>query len=200
MSFYRLCELSNQECHRKQNKAACCFAGLFWCRSCGPFFVGQCNWGCHEATHVGWLGDRQSRPSGNDPLRTLAPIVQKAPMDWLSRVLVDARRGWPAYAVVLLLLAAMVALSIRATNFARAEGKPTTAIITSIASLPLGKTYPPRGVRVVASTESGLIGFTHVLPGRVAGCRVGDAISATEVDGSLRLEPWSCERPLAIPQ
>lgn len=121
-------------------------------------------------------------------------------MDWLARVLVDARRGWPAYAVVLLLLAAMVALSIRATNFARAEGKPTTAIITSIASLPLGKTYPPRGVRVVATTESGLVGFTHVLPDRVAGCRVGDTISATEVDGSLRLEPWSCERPLATLQ
>ena len=176
------------------------FGWDFRCRSCGPFSTGSASGNATKQRMSAGLGIDKAVRQETTPLRTLAPIVQKAPMDWLSRVLVDARRGWPAYAVVLLLLAAMVALSIRATNFARAEGKPTTAIITSIASLPLGKTYPPRGVRVVATTESGLVGFTHVLPDRVAGCRVGDAISATEVDGSLRLEPWSCESPLATLQ
>jgi hypothetical protein len=115
-----------------------------------------------------------------------------SPMDWLARLWSDIRKGWLAYVAVGVLLALMAGLAIRGDNFVRAEGKATTATIVSISSLPAGRTYPPRGVRLIAQTESGLVGSTHVPRDRVTGCAVGDAVFASEVDGSLRLDPWPC--------
>ena len=97
-----------------------------------------------------------------------------------------------AYLGVGLLLAGMMALYVRNDAFLKARGTPVAATITAIRPPILGRTYPPRGFVVVAKSTSGLEGTTSVPSDRLRGCRVGDAILASEVNGSLRLEPRPC--------
>ena len=110
-------------------------------------------------------------------------------MSWWDDIRFEIRRGWLAYLVGGLLLALGVAFGPRYAAFLTAEGKPTVATIVGFA---------PRfaqgqgGVEVYARSSDGLEGVTRVRLGDIAGCRVGDQIAASVVDGRLRLKTAPC--------
>ena len=111
------------------------------------------------------------------------------PYNWSARALHEIRRSWLAYLVGGLVVTFALALWLPYSTFLTAEGKPAVATVVAFAPM-FGKGQG--GVDVYARSSNGLEGFTRVQLDEISGCRVGDQIAASVIDGRLRLEPAPC--------
>jgi hypothetical protein len=110
-----------------------------------------------------------------------------------ERARYEVHRDWPAYLVVSVLLAGLVAALFLKDRFLHAKGEPTAAQIVSL--------NPTDGTRnhvwgapvtVVARSKDGLVGEKTVSFEQVAGCKAGDPVSAVRVGAALRIERLPC--------
>ena len=113
-------------------------------------------------------------------------------MSWLETTWFELKRSWLATLAIGAIVAVVVGMEVWDGSQIAVQGEPRVATITAFSSLDTSSKYSAGKISVYAVSSDGLRGMTHVTPGRLRGCKVGDLIAADRVGGRLRLRPSPC--------